>query len=104
MLPGELAFANACPSNRFLDEMATIIPWDLFERELKQTIRHKTGGRPAYCRLLWFKRPWLQVWYGLSDAATEFQCQARLSFRQFMGRSIDEPIPEATTLENFRHE
>ena len=52
MLPGELAFANACPNNRFLDEMATIIPWDLFERELKQTIRHKTGGRPADCRLL----------------------------------------------------
>ena len=48
MLLSELAFANARPSNRFLDEMATIIPWGLFERELKQKIRHKTGGRPAY--------------------------------------------------------
>ena len=47
---------------------------------------------------------WLQVWYGLSDAVTEFQCQNRLSFRQFLGRRIDESIPEATTLENLRHE
>ena len=44
------------------------------------------------------------MWYGLSDAATEFQCQDRLSFGQFLGRRIDESIPEATTLENFRHE
>ena len=44
------------------------------------------------------------MWYGLSDAATEFQCQNRLSFRQFLDRGIDESIPEATTLENFRHE
>ena len=94
MLPGELAFANACPSNGFLDEMAKGIPWDLFEQDLKRQIRHKSGGRPPYCRLLLFKRHWLQVWYGLSDAATEFQCQDRLSFRQFLGRGIDDSIPK----------
>ena len=44
------------------------------------------------------------MWYGFSDAATEFHCQDRLSFRQFLRRGIDERIPEATTLENFRHE
>ena len=104
MLLSELAFANACPSNGFLEEMAKVIPWDLFEQELKLQIRHKTGGRPPYCRLLLFKMHLLQVWYGLSDAATEFQCQDRLSFRKFLGRGIDESIPEATTLENFRHE
>ena len=44
------------------------------------------------------------MWYGLSDAATEFQCQDRLSFRKFLDRGIEASIPEATTLENFRHE
>ena len=56
MLLSELAFANACPSNRFLEEMAKVIPWDLFEQELKLQIRHKSGG----CRLLLFKMHLLQ--------------------------------------------
>jgi IS5 family transposase len=46
----------------------------------------------------------LQTWFGLSDAQTSFQCEDRLSFRKFLGLSIDKPIPDSTTLENFRHE
>ena len=104
MLLADLAFTKACPSHRFLEEMANVVPWDLFEQQLTQHLRHKAGGRPPYPRLLLFKLHLLQLWHGLSDAQTEFQCHDRLSFRKFLGLGIDARIPDSTTLENFRHE
>jgi IS5 family transposase len=100
----DVVFAQICPSHRFLEEMIRIIPWDLFDQALKGKIHHKTGGRPPYSRLLLFKMHLLQMWFGLSDAQTSFQCEDRLSFRKFLGLGIGESIPESTTLENFRHE
>lgn len=100
----DLAVAEACPSNRFLEEMQRVVPWDLFEKELKARISHKTGGRRPYPRLLLFKMHLLQTWFGLSDAQTSFQCEDRLSFRKFLNLGISESVPESTTLENFRHE
>jgi len=43
------------------------------------------------------------MWYGLSDEQTEFQCNDRLTFRKFLNVGIEDKIPDATTLENFRH-
>lgn len=100
----DLIIADACPTNRFLEEMAIAIPWALFEEQLTRHIRHKTGGRPPYPRILLFKMSLLKTWFNLSDVQTEFQCRDRLSFRKFLGLGIDAAIPEATTLENFRHE
>jgi len=47
----------------------------------------------------------LQTWYGLSDEQTEFQCKDRLTFRKFLNLGIEDNdnVPDATTLENFRH-
>lgn len=95
---------QVCPENRFLTEMGKTVPWELLEKELTQRIIRKTGGRPAYPVLLLFKMHLLQVWFGLSDAGCEFHIQDRLSFRKFLGLGIDEAIPDATTLENFRHD
>jgi transposase, IS5 family len=100
----DLAFREACPSNRFLEEMEKVIPWSLFEQEMSVFIVHKVGGRRPYPRILLFRMHLLQTWFGLSDAQTSFQCEDRLSFRKFLGLGIGEPIPESTTLENFRHE
>jgi transposase, IS5 family len=100
----EIAFTQACPSHRFLEEMQRIIPWELFEKELTTHIFHKTGGRRPYPRLLLFKMHLLQNWFGLSDAQTSFQSEDRLSFRKFLELGIGDAVPESTTLENFRHE
>jgi transposase, IS5 family len=100
----DLIIADVCPTHRFLEEMTHAIPWTLFEKQLTLHIHHKTGGRPPYPRLLLFKMSLLKTWFCLSDAQTEFQCRDRLSFRKFLGLSIDDSIPEATTLENFRQE
>jgi len=100
----DLVIAQVCPSHRFLEEMNRVIPWDVFDQALTTKIRHKSGGRPPYPRLLLFKMHLLQMWFGLSDAQTSFQCEDRLSFRKFLKIGIGESIPESTTLENFRHE
>jgi IS5 family transposase len=46
----------------------------------------------------------LQRWHGLSDEKTEFACQDRVSFKRFLGLGITAKVPDATTLENFRHD
>lgn len=104
MLFSELVFEQACPSHRFLEEMNRTVPRDIFESSLSSAFPEKQLGRRPYNRLLLFKMHLLQVWFGLSDRQTSFQCEDRLSFRKFSGLKIDDNIPESTTLENFRHE
>ena len=50
-----------------------------------------------------FKIYLIQQWYNLSDREIEFQINDRLSFRTFLGLSIEDTVPDATTKENFRH-
>jgi len=104
MLLTQLSFDGACPENRFLDEMAQAVPWSVLDKVLKKGIVRKKGGRPPYPLLLLFKMHLLQVWFGLSDAGCEFQVRDRLSFRKFLGLTIEDNVPDATTLENFRHD
>lgn len=96
---------QACPDNRFLEEMNNVIPWweieAWFKGHLKKE-RRKTG-RPPYPIILMFKIHLIQQWYNLSDRETEFQINDRLSFRKFLGLAIEDKIPDATTIENFRH-
>ena len=100
----QLAFEHACPEHTLLDEMRTVVPWDLFDAELKRYIKRSTAGRPPYPLLLLFKIHLLQMCFKLSDASCEFQLRDRLSFRRFLNLGINNPIPDATTLENFRHD
>jgi transposase, IS5 family len=65
----QFTFDQVCPQNRFLAEMSQVVPWGMFEKELKRGINRKTGGRPAYPLLLLFKMHLLQVWFGLSAAS-----------------------------------
>lgn len=97
-------FNEVNPGNRFLEEMSRVVPWEILKEELEKGIERKSGGRPPYSLLLLFKMHLLQVWFGLSDAGCEYQIKDRLSFREFLGLGIHERIPEATTLENFRHD
>lgn len=96
---------QACPDNKFLEEMDRVIPWheieDWFNKEVKRRI--KNVGRPSYPIMLMFKIHLLQQWYNLSDRECEFQICDRLSFRKFLGLGIEDSVPDATTIENFRH-
>jgi IS5 family transposase len=100
----QFVFDGACPAHRFLEEMQKVVPWDLFDKELKQHIVRKPGGRPPFPLLLLFKMHLLQVWFGLSDAGCEFLVKDRLSFRKFLDLGIEDRVPDSTTLEDFRHD
>ncbi len=51
-----------------------------------------------------FKILVLQVLYSLSEEATEFQIQERLSFQRFLGLGLDGKVPDATTVWLFREQ
>lgn len=97
-------FNEANPGNRFLEEMSRVVPWELFKTQLEKGIKRKSGGRPPYPLLLLFKMHLLQMWFALSDAGCEYMVKDRLSFREFLGLGINDRVPDATTLENFRHD
>ena len=101
----DFVFRKVCPDNKFLDEMNEIIPWGEFEiffnKHLKN--RYTRVGRPPYPMILMFKIHLLQQWYDLSDFQAEYMIQDRLSFRKFLGLGMESNIPDATTIENFRH-
>jgi len=94
---------DVCPENKFLEEMKEIIPWDEINRFLSKEITYKTGGRDPYPVILMFRMHLLQTWHGLSDEVCELLVRDRLSFRKFMDLDITAKVPDATTLENFRH-
>ena len=86
----------------FLDQMDSVVPWaDLLA--LVEPLRPTAGRRG--------RQPWpaetlpgmhlVQCWPDLSDAACEDACYDSLSVRDFVG--CWDGVPDATTLEDFRH-
>jgi IS5 family transposase len=96
---------QVCPDNKFLEEMNNVIPWWEIENWFNKEVVKKNSkvGRPAYPIIMMFKIHLLQQWYNLSDREAEFQISDRLSFRKFLGLSIEDRVPDSTTIENFRH-
>jgi IS5 family transposase len=84
-----------------LDRLTELVRWYRFEKLL---IRLRDGGpgRAAYGPLLMFKALLLQSLYGLSDAQLEEALADRLSFRRFVGLSLQDDTPDHTTICRFR--
>jgi transposase, IS5 family len=60
-------------------------------------------GAPGYPALPLYKMLLLQQWYALSDPGLEDAVADRLSFRRFVGLSLDEPAPDHSTVCRFRN-
>lgn len=91
---------------KFLSEMDQIVPWQLLLDIIKPHYHAgQTRGRRARDLLLMLKMYLLSLWYDLSDEACEDECYSCLPFQKFLGVNLlgDETVPDATTLENFRH-
>ena len=86
-----------------LAEIAAVMDWSALEA-LLAPLRPSRMGRPAYPPLVLFKVLLLQRWYGLSDEAAEDALADRLSFRRFAGLSLEDPVPDASTLCRFRND
>lgn len=103
---GQLGFGEIGLAGRgvapALERVTGLVDWAGFERALAG-LREEGPGRPGYRPLLLFKALLLQAWYGLSDAELEFRLGDSLSFGRFVGLSLQDEIPDHTTLCRFRN-
>jgi transposase, IS5 family len=103
---GQLSLAEALLSGRGsvspLDRLAGLVKWPAFD-QLLAPLRDGGPGRPAWPPLVLFKALLLQSLYGLSDRELEEALCDRLSFRRFVGLSLEETIPDFTVLNRFRN-
>jgi IS5 family transposase len=87
----------------FLDRCQELIPWQTLADSIKHLFPDQpNGGRPFTPALVLLKCVMLQKWYGLSDPGLEEQLRDRLSFRRFVGLSLEDVTPDETTLVKFR--
>ena len=104
---GQLSFAEALmPTARQgqLDRLAELVKWYRFEK-LVAHFRDEAGpGRPGWPVLLLLKAVLLQSLYGLSDRDLEEALNDRLSFRRFVGLSLEQAAPDHTVLNRFRNQ
>ena len=104
---GQMSFAEMFASpklggNARLDRLSELVRWYRFEKLLKG-LRDEGPGRPGYRPLLMFRALLLQSLYGLSDTELEDALNDRLSFRRFLGLSLEDDVPDSTTLCRFRN-
>lgn len=85
-----------------LDGVLKLIDWHPIAAELAD-IHTRKRGEQAYPPLMMFKALLLQVWYNLSDPALEKQLARDLLFRRFVGLSLDQSIPDHSSLWRFRN-
>jgi IS5 family transposase len=81
------------------------INWEDF-RPILETIydkeRKSNAGRKPTDVIVMFKMLILQQMYAISDDELEFQVHDRISFMEFLGLGIEDPIPDAKTVWLFR--
>lgn len=86
-----------------LDKLSSLVKWYRFEKHLARLRDESGAGRPAYKPLVMFKALLLQSLYGLSDMELEEALCDRLSFKRFVGLSLDAAVPDHSTLCRFRN-
>lgn len=87
---------------KFLGEMEQVIPWSILLNLIEPLYPKAGNGRPPYPLKAMLKVHLMQNWFGLSDPAMEEALYEIASMRQFAGLSLTRPIPDETTILNFR--
>jgi len=104
---GQLSFAEALVSSKggvgHLDRLSALVKWYRFEKLIGHLRDEAAPGRPGYPVLVLFKALLVQSLYGLSDRELEEALDDRLSFRRFVGLSLEQTVPDHTVLCRFRN-
>ena len=109
---GQIGLADLLAERRhrkhpnFLDAVDELINWSRIESKLKKKLRRSQencAGVKAYPALSMFKILLLQAWYDLSDLAMEEALYDRYSFSRFAGLTLDDDVPDHTTICRFRN-
>jgi len=104
----QLSFAEALMAGRGSPEapferLNGLVKWYRFEKLLWGVPDDQGPGRPGWPVLVLLKAILLQSLYGLSDRELEEALADRLSFRRFVGLSLDAGVPDHTVLNRFRN-
>ena len=70
--------------------------------KIRQKPKKSKAGRKSHDGVLMFKLLILQKLHNISDEELEYQVNDRLSFMQFLGLSLVDSVPDATTVWLFR--
>jgi IS5 family transposase len=88
--------------------ISALVRWETFRNDIEAVVltadeaKKSTAGRKPIDALVLFRMLVLQSLYNLSDEQVEYQVRDRLSFTRFLGLSIEDGIPDGTTLWLFR--
>ena len=86
----------------FLDEMEQVVPWAVLLKIIEPHYPVAGRGRQPYPLQTMLRVHLMQNWFGLSDPAMEEALYEIGSMRGFCRLSLTEPIPDETTILNFR--
>ena len=91
-------------TTRLLDQLDAIIPWEKLAAPIRPLYDNSSarGGRPNVPVIMMLKILFIQRWFGLSDEPMEEAIDDRLSFRRFLGLSIQDPGVDHSTIAIFR--
>jgi len=107
-----LSFASLAYDNKkkrtrrekFLTEMDQVIPWTKLMEVVRKHYPKAGNGRQPMPLDRMLRIYFLQQWYGLSDPGMEDALYDIESMRRFAGIDLaSDPIPDETTILNFRH-
>ena len=87
--------------NARLERIAAALDWERLAA-LVADIYAAPSGRPSYRPLVMVKVLLLQQWYDASDEAMEEALWDRVSFKRFVGLSMEDAAPDHSTISRFR--
>ena len=88
---------------KFLERMDSLIPWEKLEKKIRRHYPKPGRGRRPYPLSVMLRIHCVQLFYNLSDPAMEDMLYEIESVRRFVGLKLSGPIPDETTILNFRH-
>ena len=88
---------------RFLERMEGLIPWEELEERIRPFYPKAGRGRRPYELSTMLRIHCVQLFYNLSDPGMEDMLYEVESVRRFAGLRLSGPLPDETTILNFRH-
>ena len=87
----------------FLERMEGLIPWQLLEDRIRPCYPKAGRGRQPYPLSVMLRVHCVQLFYKLSDPGMEDLLYESDPVRRFVGLKLSGPLPDETTILNFRH-
>ncbi|MGL5524849.1 MAG: IS5 family transposase, partial [Aeromonas veronii] len=87
----------------FLARMDALLPWSRMLEGIEHVYPKAGNGRRPYPLDTMLRIHCMQQWYNLSDGAMEDALYEITSMRLSAKLSLDQAIPDCTTIMNFRH-